>query len=293
MAKDDINLQNPLNDKIPKKSDKKKDKKKKGGFPVIAVIALLLVIGSIVALLVFDLFAFRETYIMPYLRNAPLIGPMFPAPEGDENMASLGRYAGMDNTELVSVITALEYQVQAMELNEATTREQIARLNDTISYLRGFESQIEAYRQVKAEFDQMIALGDSEAYIKFFETISPENAERLYEEALRQVQYDEDFRRYAATFASMDAGEAASALTNLLTTNSALLVRILWAISIENRAEIFNEMLPNNVSRIARLMEPEQPDTATAQPVATAPPLPANAPVTTETTAVAEEEENE
>jgi flagellar motility protein MotE (MotC chaperone) len=281
-----IDLQNPLGETKQKNKDKKGKKKKKGGFPVVAVIALLLIIGSIVALLFFNVFGFRENYVMPYLRNAPLIGPLFPAPPEGEEGGDAGKYANTSREELISMITALEYQVQTMEKNEAATRDQIAKLNETINYLRGFESQIEAYRQIKAEFDQMIALGDPEAYKNFFESISPENADRLYQEVLKHVQYDDEFKKYASAFAMMDAGEAATALTNLLTTNSTLLVKILWAINTESRAEIFNEMEPNNVSRIARLMEPEEP--ITEAPVV-APPLPALAPTTATAETAAEQ----
>jgi flagellar motility protein MotE (MotC chaperone) len=268
----DTDLSNPMNDAIPPTpaKNKKDKKKKKGGFPVTSVIVLLIILGSVAALLFFDLFGIREQHIMPYLRNAPLLGGLFePAEENAENEA-LGRYAHVSQEELVSIITALEYQVQAMELEDIATREQITRLQETISYLRGFESQIEAYRQIKEQFDRMVALEDPNAYKQFFESISPENAERLYREAVNEAQFDDEFRRFAATFSAMDAAAAAEALTRMLTANASLVVDILWSISTDNRAAILNEMEANTVSRVARLMEPEKPEL----PMPTAPPMP-------------------
>jgi hypothetical protein len=121
----------------------------------------------------------------------------------------------------------------------------------------------------------MIAMGDPDAYKEFFETISPENAERLYMEASSDVRFNEEFRRFAATYAAMDSGSAADVLTNLLNTDAALLIGILRNMSTDNRAAIFDEMDDTVAARITRLLQPERVEL----PAPTAPPIPVPEPV--------------
>lgn len=270
----------------PEKRSKKDKPKKKKGFPIIPVLVLVVIIGGIVAVLAFNVLGIREQYIMPYLRNAPLIGGLFPSaspvPEGETDNA----YTGMTTDELQAQITQLSYQIQKLEADLKAAEDQNAQDAETIRVLRSYESQWDTYKQVKAEYDAMVVSGDPNGYAQFFTSVSPENAEDLYTQSLAQVQYTADEKRNANIYANMSPDVAAAGLEQMLLTDSALVVRILRNMDALHIADIYNEMTTANLAVISRLMAPTPAPVITAR---TAPPLPdtssvkSKTPVTTET----------
>jgi flagellar motility protein MotE (MotC chaperone) len=258
---------------MQKKKDKeKKREKKKGGFPVLPVVILLIIFIGVGSVLYFDLFGVREQYVMPYVRQAPLIGQFFPEPtEEPVEEVEQSRFSTMTPDEIEAEITGKDYAIEQLEAELETAREQKVLDDEQIAYLSGFERQIENYREVKERLDQMIVAGaGAEAYVQFFEEISPENAERLYQESAAQVQYSTEMRQLAAAYSEMDEGQAAASLDIMLATQQNLCVEILSYMSVEDRAAIFDEMTPDRVALVTTLMSPDEPSPVALQ---TAPPL--------------------
>jgi flagellar motility protein MotE (MotC chaperone) len=269
MTPDDIKKSKTMQ---KKKEKEKKREKKKSGFPVLPVVILLIIFVGVGTVLYFDLFGVREQYVMPYVRQAPLIGQFFPesteAPilEGEQS-----RFATMTPDEIEAEITGYEYAIEQLEAELETAREQKVLDDEEITYLSGFESQIENYREVKERLDQIIVAGaGAEAYVQFFEEISPENAERLYQESVAQTRYNTEMRQLTAAYAEMDEKQAAASLDVMLSTQQSLCIEILSYMSVEDRAAVFDEMMPDRVALITTLMSPAEP---TPSPLQTAPPL--------------------
>lgn len=258
-----------------KENDVKEKKEKKKGSPIVPILVLLIIIGGIVAVLVLNLFNIREQYVMPYLRRAPLVGSLMPTAPPTEDIEEAGTDSGLSSEEMNSQITALNYQIQKLEADLKTATDQNAQDAETIRVLRAYEAQAEEYRQIKAQFDALIANGDPEAYAKFFESISPENADRLYKEVIVEIQYTADEKKMANIYSNMSEDAAAEGLEQLLTTDSALVVRILRSMDAVHVAAIMNEMTAASRATITRMMAPTP---VPVTPVQTAPPIPTPVP---------------
>jgi uncharacterized protein YfbU (UPF0304 family) len=257
--------------KKKEKQEKKERKRRNRGFPVIPVVILLIILLSIVAVLYFDLFGVREQIVMPYIREAPVVGQLFPVPTEAPVDEELARIAEMTPEETRTELDGLNYRIEDLEAQLQAAKDQKQLDDEQIDYLEGFELQIEEYRDIKERFDQIVVAGaGADAYIEFFETISPENAERLYRESLAESQYNSEIREQAATYAEMDEATAAAALDIMLGAYPDLCIAIVTNMSVEDRAAIFDEMTADRVAQITRLMSPTEPAPIPAE---TAPPL--------------------
>jgi hypothetical protein len=268
-------------EKKPKKKKEKKEKNpegkrgKKGGFPIVPILVLLVLLALIVAVLGFNVFDLRDRYILPYLRSAPLIGSMIPAATPIPEDSPEG-YAAMSPEEIANTITALNYQIEKLQADLKTAQDQNTQDAGTIAALRGYESQIEAYRQTKALFDEMVASGNPRGYADFYQSISPENADRIYQDTISSLQFSADDKKLANIYANLDPSNAAAAITELMGGSTDLALRILRNLDTVMLADILSEMTPANVAVITRLLAPTA---VPVRPPVTAPPLPTPIPV--------------
>ena len=236
----------------PSPPNVKPDKgKKKGKGKLIFFLILLLIIGGIAAVLILDIGGFRENVIMPYLRNAPIIGGFIPAAEEEDEE--------LTPEELLQRYTILSQQLESVQTQLALANEQNATYEELIDHLRAFENAWHLYRAARAEFEQMLALGDPENFIEFFDFVSEDNLELLYFQALEMAWFIEDLTELVATLNNMDESGAGEVLENLMTTDTQLMVDALWMMTPSRRAEIFDTLEADVVTRMILLMSPDEP----------------------------------
>ena len=190
------------------------------------------------------------------------------------------------------MMSALELQIDRLENELREARNQNIRNEETIDNLREFERLMPEYRQVKRRFDEMITRGDPDGYIAFFEFISPENADRLYAEALVGRQYTRDVRSMANVYSEMSPSDAAAALEAMLVTDTELVVGIARNLSTRDLAFIMEEMEVANRAVLTRLLYPDEPQ-VTDTVIEYAPVLPDLPPPVIMPDPVAEDEETE
>ena len=237
-------------------------------FPIISIIFLLLLIGTLTAIMVFNLFNIRDQHIYPALRGVPLIRNIIPAAQVEYVYVYIdGEYVAVavepvveippvDVAEFYETIAALTADIETAQsaLNQAQALNR--QYEETVQVLQVYRDFITEYRLNRQRFDEMIARGDPAAFAEFFRTVDPDTAARLYERIRADQQEDRNFRRYAATYHNMNSSEAGEVFTILLATDPGLLVRILNTFNTVQRAEVFNEMEPADVAAITRLMVP-------------------------------------
>lgn len=262
---------------------KERKKEKKGGFPFVPVIVLLVIIGVIVAILGYDVFGARERWIMPYVRNAPLVGRFFPEPDEAAEEIDEGMYASMTSDEISAIVSAFEQKIESLESELRIAGKKHEADESTIALLREMTDQMDAFRREKARFDEAIAKGDPVAYKDFFESVSPENAERLYTEAAETVKYNSEAKKIVNLFAEMDESAAAQTLEDLLLTNTDMVVGICKQLGPRTLALIMEEMTPPSRAALTRLMYPESPAYMSTQPAQGSPAPTPEAPPTEET----------
>ena len=204
---------------------------------IIAGIIFIIILSISVAILGFNVGNIRDKYLRPGLERIPIINNLLPPLE--------------------------EEQIQEQPVDEKqqtidSLTVEIEELNKEISRLKEFEQAQLEFKAEKEEFDKMIALNDPKAYSNFYETISPENAEELYKQAINQEVVDKEFKDYIQTFENMKKDAAATILEELIITDMDLVITILNNLSSKKRSEILSAMNPQNAASCSRLLSPVQ-----------------------------------
>ena len=237
---------------------------------IIPIVLVLVLVGGLTAILGFNVFNIRDQYIMPPLRNIPFVGNFIPEAAGFKYVYEY-QYIDGEYVE-VAVAVAVEPElapaaipedvIALMEELEATriALAQAQALNEqyaeSVLVLQTYRDFITHYREQRQLFDEMVAMGDPDAFAAFYEEVDPDNAARLFTLIRARREVDREFRRFAATYAEMNTDEAASLFSLLLASNSELLINILLTFNTAQRAAIFNEMDSADVAVITILMEP-------------------------------------
>jgi flagellar motility protein MotE (MotC chaperone) len=245
--------------KEPKEKKSKKENKalenvgepKKG--KKLKRIILFLFLASIIAIFGFNVFGIRDRIVFGMLGNIPIVQNFIP----EQNLVP-DQIASLSNDELIAQVNLLQVQVNSLEA-ELAMAENLAEMNDTeLIRLREIEAGQLEFRENQERFDEMIALGDPNAFMAFYESINPESASGLYQVAALTVQEEEEIRRYVSKFRSMDESSAADILQVLMTTDMDLVVLILQNIGSAQSGAILSEMPPEDAAIITRMLAPNQ-----------------------------------
>lgn len=230
---------------VDKEDEKKSPKRKKFfGFLIFSVI-----LGCIISILFFNVLNIREKYLRPVLEKIPIVKNLLPKSEEDN-------FENMPKSELVSSLKTISLENEDFKNEIEELNKKIQELNIEINRLRQFEQMQLNFKTDKEEFDRIIAFNDTNAYANFYESIYPENAEKIYKEIVVQNQNDKKFKAYAQTFESMKKDAAAKVLEELIITDIDLVIKILNSLSTEKRAEILSNMQPENSAICIKLMSP-------------------------------------
>lgn len=204
---------------------------------IIAGIIFIIILSISVAILGFNVGNIRDKYLRPGLERIPIINNLLPPLEEEQ----IQEQPVDEKQQTIDSLTA-----------------EIEELNKEISRLKEFEQAQLEFKAEKEEFDKMIALNDPKAYSNFYETISPENAEELYKQAINQEVVDKEFKDYIQTFENMKKDAAATILEQLIITDMDLVITILNNLSSKKRSEILSAMDPQNAASCSRLLSPVQ-----------------------------------
>ncbi len=204
---------------------------------IIAGIIFIIILSISVAILGFNVGNIRDKYLRPGLERIPIINNLLPPLEEEQ----IQEQPVDEKQQTIDSLTA-----------------EIEELNKEISRLKEFEQAQLEFKAEKEEFDKMIALNDPKAYSNFYETISPENAEELYKQAINQEVVDKEFKDYIQTFENMKKDAAATILEELIITDMDLVITILNNLSSKKRSEILSAMDPQNAASCSRLLSPVQ-----------------------------------
>ncbi len=202
------------------------------------LIIFIIIIAIPIALISFNVGGVRDKYLRPMLEKIPIVKNLLPPVETEEGQTE---QPIDENQQAINSLTA-----------------EIEELNKEIARLKEFENAQLKFKAEKEQFDKMIALNDPKAYATFYETIAPENAEKLYKEAVNKQVVDKKFKDYVQTFENMKKDAATKILEELITTDMDLVITILQNLSSEKRSEILSTMDPKNAVSCSKLLYPAQ-----------------------------------
>lgn len=248
-------------EKVSKKEKKGKKKEKKGKKEkknksivsrILKLIIILGILGFIVGVLVFNIFNIRDRYLSGILSNIPFINTLISNDEieDDDNLEFVSREELINQVEELRLrLSEKENEIQKLENNEIINLSEIERLSE-------LEAQQEQFRIDREAFDELIALNDPNAFISFYESINPESASRLYEQAIISAQTEEELRNYIANFRNMETASAASILEEMIVTDMDLVILILNNLDNRTSGAVLSEMTPQNAATVAKMMAP-------------------------------------
>jgi flagellar motility protein MotE (MotC chaperone) len=232
--------------KIEAKSKPKRGKKKKGG-PKAALLILILL--AVVSYCVFglNLFNIRDAYVMPVLYKIPFLSNYIPKAIPDEVLTEAQLH-----TRITSLESELENTKRDLETVESTNARNLAE----IERLKEFESQQIQFKQDKLDFDEMVAMQDTSAFVEFYERLYPENAAKLYPRAAADSESSGVVQRYIKNFSEMEPENSAAVLERLISTDMELVVSILNDMNSRDSSAILSSMSPDNAASVVKMMSP-------------------------------------
>lgn len=234
-----------------------------GSAPIMLVTFIIVVIWiAILALLIkLDVGGFGSTVLRPVLKNVPVINKVLPA----EKMVQTGgesedEYYGYSNLkDAVDQIKRLELELENAQSGNAATEERIKQLEAEIERLRTFENNQVAFEDIKNEFYDEVIYSDkgpgADAFIKYYESMDPATAEKLYKQVVAKKQVDSEIQDYANAYSEMKPKEAA-AIFEAMQDDLDLAAKILKTMSADDRGKILGVMDSEVAARLTKIMDP-------------------------------------
>lgn len=226
----------------------------------VLIVVLWLAIVCVVIKL--DIGGFGSSVVAPILKDVPVVNRILPSSSpavGEETPEEgYGGYASIE--EAVDYIRQLERELEREQTASKSKETENEQLRAEVVRLREFEQKQTEFQRIVTEFYEEVVYSDKgpglEEFMKYYESMDPTTAEYLYRQGLAQQQKNEKVEEYIQTFASMKPKQVAQAFKEM-EDNLSLVVEILNAMSVEERAEIMNVMDSELVAKVAKMMHPD------------------------------------
>jgi flagellar motility protein MotE (MotC chaperone) len=196
--------------------------------------------------------------LRPYLKNIPGINMILPdATDEEVSEESGGKYKSL--SEAIDRINELEAQLEQYQNSDSADSSTIAELQAEVARLKTFEENAQYYQDLKDRFDQEVVYADNapdiENYKKWYESIDSDNAAKLYQQVVQDLQESQKVKDWAEAYAKMDADKAAAILEEM-TGDTDLVSDILLCMTSKQRAAILAEMDPVYAAKLTVIMYP-------------------------------------
>ena len=232
----------------------------KSGKLVSVLVAILIIIIWLVifALLIKMNVGGVGSMLRPYLKNVPVISKILPDPTDEEIKEETGnQYKKL--SEAIDRIKELEAELKQYTDSDNASSETIAELQAEIARLKVFEDNAQYYQELKDKFDREVVYTDNAPdisnYKTWYESIDAENAAKLYEQVIKDLEYSKKVKEWAETYSKMDAANAAAILEEM-TGDTNLVSDILLSMTSKQRAAILAEMDPVYAAKLTVIMYP-------------------------------------
>lgn len=255
------------NRKLAKKEAKKNgtdlegDEETGGGkVAVVLVTALIIIIWlAILAVLIhFDVGGFGSTVMQPILKDVPYLNKILPETEVEEKPED-SKYPYKTLDEAVAYIKELEKELADAKESDSKNDAYVADLESQVAQWKEYKENEAKYEEEKAKFYNEVVFSDNapdiNEYKEYYESIDPENAERLYRQVVEQQQEDAEIADYVKAYSQMKPKQAAE-IFNTMTDDLQLVAKILEAMKADARGDILGNMDKDTAAKVTKLMEP-------------------------------------
>ena len=224
---------------------------------VIFLIFLLLILAA-VAIISLNLFGWREDHVMPFLREAPVVGNFFP----DVETQAVAR----THDELTALNTAQADRIERVEYERDALRVQLAEANARIHALEVFENEIVTHRAAMREWNRMIAHANPREFAnEFYEYVHPSNIPWLMGEVDTVLAFDDNTRRMVSVLNNMEDSSVGEILQNYLMIDPVMMLRLMRGMGSARLGEVLDTLEPEVTSQILMWMATPTPDFGVSQ----------------------------
>lgn len=241
-----------------RRSDGSEDEKSNPFVNFLIVMVIVAIWLVIFALLIKMNVGGVGSMLRPYLKNIPVVNKILPEVSDEEVMEETG-YKYKSLAQAIERIKELEAELATYKDSGNASQETIAQLQAEIERLKVFEANQLYYQQLKEKFDNEVVYTDNapdiEAYKKWYETIDPENAAKIYEDVIERLNYSQKVKEWAETYAKMEPAKAAAILEEM-TGDTDMVADILLCMTSKQRADVMAEMDPVYAAKLTKIMYP-------------------------------------
>lgn len=229
---------------MAKNKNKNQDKKRKKSILPLLFILLVFLVPTI--FIGFNLFSFRDKYFYKAIKNVPILNGL--VPQDVENADTRTKEEILaENEELKLALEKTNKQLEEFKNSYEDRGDEIARL-------LVYEKERISVQEQKKEIDNLIVSNNYKEFATYYKNINPENADRLYREAVQVVNKDKDRKKLFSNFSTMDEEDAAKILELMLNTQSNVVLDILKNVDTEKSATILASMQTENAASITKML---------------------------------------
>lgn len=240
----------------------KEDKDKKEGGRItsalIVIVIILVWLAIFAALIKFDVGGFGSDILYPVFKDVPVINMILPDVQEDDTpgVGNDSKYTSL--SQALERIKELENILASQGGNTQANADYIEQLEQEVSNLKVYRDSQEAFEQRVLDFDKEVVFGNNapniEEYKKYYEQISPENAEKIYSQVVEQYQYDARVKSQAETYGKMEPADAARILSEMTAGDLDLVAGILSGMSSSKSSLILAQMDAETAAQITKKM---------------------------------------
>ena len=242
--------------------DKNKDKGEGGGSKgagiLIGILILTTFVSTMCLLIKCDVGGFGSGVLRPVLKDVPVINKILPD-ASDEEVAKESDYPYNTLAEALEQIKVMDDEISAKDAEIISLNDKISELQAEVDRLSVLDQEKTDFEAEKNQFYDEIVYGDSapdaDTYIEWYNQISPERAEEIYESLITARQTDSEIKDLAVTYETMKAKNAAEILESMKNDMDTVAL-ILNNMSAEGKADILAEMDPDYAAALTKKLLP-------------------------------------
>ncbi len=239
---------------------KDKEKKEGGGKGAAILIAILMIttfLSTMALLIKLDVGGFG-TLLRPVFKDVPGINKILPD-AGDEEASKESDYPYRNLSEALDAIKVMDESLKSKDAEISTLNDKVKELEAEVSRLSAFEAAQSEFEEKKKEFYDEIVYGDSapsaDTYVEWYNQLDAEHAEQVYREIITARQADDDIKKLAKSYESMDAKKAAGILEKM-SNDLDTVALIMSNMSNDAQGKVLAEMDPEFAASVTKKLLP-------------------------------------
>ncbi len=221
---------------------------------LIAIVIVLIWLAVFAFLIKLDVGGIGSNVLYPVLKDVPVVNKILPAPS-EEKQAEEGNYQYTTLKSANDRIKELENQLKSENGTTDANSDYIKELEAEVKKLQKYKDNYDDFQKQVEDFDKKVVFNDNapdiEEYRKYYEEIEPDNAEKLYKQVVKKLQYTEKAKELGTYYSNMEAASAAETLSQM-SEDLDLVCAILENMGEKKAAAILQEMDSNFAAQITK-----------------------------------------